>query len=54
VLTKDTGIIVGATTFEKNEADVNTLEQALKKVEYTTGKMPKEAICDRGYRGKTK
>jgi transposase, IS5 family len=54
VLTKDTGIIVGATTFEKNEADVNTLEQALKQVEYTTGKMPKEAICDRGYRGKIK
>ena len=53
-LTKDTGIIVGATTFEKNEADVNTLEKALKQVEYTTGKIPKEAICDRGYRGKLK
>jgi IS5 family transposase len=51
-LTKDTGIIVGATTFEKNEADVNTLEQTLKQIEYTTDKRPKEAICDRGYRGK--
>ncbi len=54
VLTKTTGIIVGATTFEKNEADVNTLEQALKQLEYTTNKLPEEAICDRGYRGKPK
>ena len=54
VLTKTTGIIVGATTFEKNEADVNTLEQALKQLEYTTDKLPEEAICDRGYRGKAK
>lgn len=54
VLTKTTGIIVGATTFEKNEADVNTLEQALKQLEYTTDQLPEEAICDRGYRGKAK
>ncbi len=54
VLTKTTGIIVGATTFEKNEADVNTLEQALKQVEYTTDKLPEEAICDRGLEVKQK
>ena len=54
MLTKTTGIIVGATTFEKNEADINTLEQALKQLEYTTNKLPEEAICDRGYRGKAK
>lgn len=53
-LTKTTGIIVGAITFEENQADVNTLTQTLAQVKYTTDKLPKEAICDRGYRGRTK
>lgn len=53
-LTKTTGIIVGATTFEKNTNDLYTLEQTLKQISYTTGKLPEELICDRGYRGKTK
>jgi IS5 family transposase len=42
------------TSFEKNEYDVYTLEQTLKQINYTTGKLPKEVICDRGYRGKRK
>ena len=53
-LTKESGIIVAATTFETNTHDVYTLEQTLDQVFYTTGQLPKEAICDRGYRGKTK
>jgi IS5 family transposase len=53
-LTKSTGIIVGATTFEKNTNDLYTLEQTLKQINYTTDKLPEELICDRGYRGKTK
>ena len=53
-LTKTTGIIVGATTFEKNTNDLYTIEQTLKQIEYTTEKLPEELICDRGYRGKTK
>ena len=52
-VTKDSGIIVGATTFEKNINDVNTLEATLKQVKSNTESQPKEAICDRGYRGKT-
>ena len=53
-LTAKTGIVVGITSFEKNISDVHTLEQTLSQVEYITGKLPKEAICDRGYRGKKK
>jgi len=53
-VTKTTGIIVGATTFEKNTNDLYTLEQTLKQIQYTTEKLPEELICDRGYRGKTK
>jgi IS5 family transposase len=53
-LTKSTGIIVGATTFEKNTNDLYTLEQTLQQINYTTDKLPEELICDRGYRGKTK
>ncbi len=53
-LTRESGIVVAATTFATNMNDVNTLEQTLQQVLYTTGKLPLEAICDRGYRGKTK
>ena len=53
-VTKTSGIIVGATTFEKNTNDVYTIEQTLKQINYTTDKLPEELICDRGYRGKTK
>ena len=53
-LTANTGIIVGMTSFEENKSDVHTLEQTLAQVQYITGQLPKEAICDRGYRGKKK
>ena len=52
-VTKDSGIIVGALTFEKNVNDVNTLEATLRQVKSNTNQQPTEAICDRGYRGKT-
>ncbi len=53
-ITKSTGIIVGATTFEKNTNDLYTLEKTIEQINYTTDKLPEELICDRGYRGKTK
>ena len=53
-VTAQTGIIVAVTSFEENKNDVYTLEQTLEQIKYTTGKLPKEVICDRGYRGKKK
>lgn len=53
-LTANTGIIVGMTSFEENKSDVHTLEQTLTQIQYVTGRLPDEAICDRGYRGKKK
>ena len=53
-LTANTGIVVGITSFEKNISDVHTLEQTLVQVKRITGVLPKEVICDRGYRGKKK
>jgi IS5 family transposase len=53
-VTKTSGIIVAATTFEENTNDVYTIEQTLEQIKYTTEKLPEELICDRGYRGKTK
>jgi len=51
-ITANTGIVVGITSFEENKSDVHTLEQTLTQVKQITGKLPKEAICDRGYRGR--
>lgn len=51
-LTQHTGIIVGAMTFAKNTYDGHTLEPALKQVAQLTGKYPKTATADRGYKGK--
>ena len=52
VLTQNTGIIVGAITFKTNVYDGHTLEEVLKQTEQLTGKTPKTATVDRGYRGK--
>jgi len=52
VLTQKTGIIVGAMTFETNLYDGHTLEQVLKQTSELTGKSPKTATVDRGYKGK--
>jgi len=52
VLTQNTGIIVGAMTFKTNVYDGHTLEAVLKQTKELTGKTPKTASVDRGYKGK--
>ena len=52
VHTQQTGVIVGAKSF-RNEYDGHTLEPALQQVAQLTGKMPRTASVDRGYRGIT-
>lgn len=47
-------IIVGVRNFNGNPNDTTTLEPALENVESTTGIQFKNAIVDRGYKGKTK
>lgn len=51
VLTKTTGIIVGAMSFTENIFDGHTLPQVLEQTWQVTGTCPTVAICDRGYRG---
>lgn len=46
------GVIVSAMGF-RNEYDGHTLEPALQQVEALTGKVPKTATVDRGYRGRS-
>jgi len=53
VVTKTTGIIVGALSFTENVYDGNTLPEVLEQTWQITGICPKVAICDRGYRGRT-
>lgn len=48
----DTGVIVGAMGF-RNEFDGHTLEPALNQTQRLTGRTPKVAKVDRGYRGRT-
>jgi IS5 family transposase len=52
VLTQNTGIIVGAMTFTTNVYDGHTLQDALEQTKNLTGKTPKTATVDRGYKGK--
>ena len=52
VTTKKSGVVVGVASHEKNEHDSKTLEDALTSAQSNTTKAIKEAICDRGYRGK--
>lgn len=52
VITQKTGIIVGAMTFPENMYDGHTLEPVLGQVAKLTGKRPKTATADRGYKGK--
>ncbi|GAU09853.1 IS5 family transposase [Desulfoplanes formicivorans] len=51
-VTKSSGIIVGALSFQGNSFDGHTLPDVLDQVEDIVGKRPATAICDRGYRGK--
>lgn len=52
VKTKISGIIVGAIGFKGNPYDGHTLEPQLEQVKRLTGKLPRVAIVDRGYRGR--
>ena len=52
LLTKNSGIIVGAKSFQGNPYDGNTLEEALSQYKKLFGKMPSRALVDEGYRGK--
>ena len=53
-VTKTSGIIVGALSFQDNPFDGHTLPAVLSQVESIVGQRPTMAICDRGYRGKRK
>jgi len=50
--TKKSGIIIGVTAHKKNTHDSKTLEIVLTHANSNRTKPIKEAICDRGYRGK--
>ncbi len=50
VHTQNTGVIVGAKGF-RNQYDGHTLEPSLQQVKKLTGKSPRTASVDRGYRG---
>ncbi len=52
VSTMKSNIIVGVSAHSKNEHDSKTLELALTSANKNRTKPIKEAICDRGYRGK--
>lgn len=45
-------LIVGAVSHEQNLHDSHTLPVILRHVEISRGKAAKQAVCDRGYRGK--
>lgn len=50
--TAKTNIIVGVVSHERNCYDNHTLPQVLAHIEASRGKAVKDAVCDRGYRGK--
>jgi IS5 family transposase len=52
VMTKNSGILVGAVSFSKNIYDGHTLPETLRQSEELVGRRATVAICDRGYRGK--
>ena len=52
VVTKTTGVIVGALSFAENIYDGNTLPDVLEQAWQITETCPQVAICDRGYRGR--
>ena len=53
-MTKASGIIVGALSFQDNPFNGHTQLAVLFQVESTARQRPASAICDRGYRGKRK
>ena len=52
--TAKTNIIVGVVSHESNLHDNQTLPEVLSHIESSRGKEVKQAVCDRGYRGKKK
>lgn len=52
VITKNSGIILGAMAFEGNPYDGHTLLPQLEQVSDLLGKLPKVALVDRGYKGR--
>ena len=48
---KESGIVLGALSFEKNDYDGHTLPEALKQFKEINGYDPKRAIVDNGYKG---
>ena len=52
VMTKTSGIIVGARTFSGNPYDGDTLKDVLAQVKDVCGIAPQTAYCDRGFRGR--
>lgn len=52
VVTKTTGVIVGAVAHEENLYDGDALRPALEQTRTITGQQPAKAIVDRGYRGR--
>ena len=53
VMTKTSGVIVGAVSFSQNVYDGHTLPEVLTQSAELVGRRAKVAICDRGYRGKS-
>jgi IS5 family transposase len=52
VITKNSGIILGAMAFEGNPYDGHTLQPQLEQVSDLMGRLPKVALVDRGYKGR--
>jgi len=52
VVTKNSGIILGAIAFEGNPYDGHTLEPQLEQVSHLTGRLPEVVLVDRGYKGR--
>lgn len=52
-VTQNTGVIIGALNFPKNDYDGHTLEATLEQQQRLSGHVLKEAFTDRGYRGVT-
>lgn len=53
-VTKNSGIIVAAVSHPENIHDSKTLTEVISQASELRGQCPKVAICDRGYRGKSK
>ena len=53
-MTKNSGIIVAAVSHPENIHDSKTLIEVISQSSELRGQCPKVAICDRGYRGKSK